>query len=98
MEQVAPNILTTSLVVLVFITVAGVLMLLGNYVRMKKQRRYFEDLHQKLAPGQRVIFSNGLYGKVKRAGVDTCDLELKGGQVIEVSRFAIQQIVTKNNT
>ena len=61
-------------------------------VKAKKQKAYFAELHASLRKGQRVAFAGGLYGKLVRVGEETCDVEVKSGAVIEVSRYAIQEI------
>ena len=34
-------------------------------------------------------------GKLVRVGKETCDIEVKSGAVIEVSRYAVQEILDK---
>ncbi len=48
-----------------------------------------------MARGQRVVLASGIYGKLVRVGEETCDVEVKSGAVLEVSRASIQQIVGK---
>ncbi len=89
------NILASSLVLLVFLLVVGVILTIVNYLRMRKQKDYYKDIHVELAPGKKVAFSSGLIGKLVRVGKETCDIEVKSGAVIEVSRYAIQEILDK---
>lgn len=62
----------------------------NNY---KKQKKHFEDLHLNLKVGQMVEFSNGLIGKIVKTGTEFCDIEIKSGAVMTVSRFAITKTV-----
>ncbi len=89
------NILASSIVFLVFLLVIGVGATVANYQRMRKQKDYYKDVHTELAVGKKVAFSSGLIGKLVRVGKETCDIEVKSGAVIEVSRYAIQEILDK---
>ena len=62
---------------------------------MSKQKDYYKEVHTELAVGKRVAFSNGLIGKLVRVGKETCDIEVKSGAVIEVSRYAVQEVLDK---
>ncbi len=89
------NILASSIVFLTFLLVIGILLTVVNYLRMRKQKDYYKDVHTELAVGKKVAFSSGLIGKLVRVGKETCDIEVKSGAVIEVSRYAIQEILDK---
>ena len=92
-ENFMENILASSIVFLVFLAVIGVIFTVLNYRRMSKQKDYYKDVHTELEEGKRVAFSNGLIGKLVRVGKETCDIEVKSGAVIEVSRYAIQEVI-----
>ena len=92
-ENFMENILASSIVFLVFLAVIGVIFTVLNYRRMSKQKDYYKDVHTELGVGKRVAFSNGLIGKLVRVGKETCDIEVKSGAVIEVSRYAIQEVI-----
>ena len=92
-ENFMENILASSIVFLVFLAVIGVIFTVLNYRRMSKQKDYYKDVHTELEVGTRVAFSNGLIGKLVRVGKETCDIEVKSGAVIEVSRYAIQEVI-----
>ena len=92
-ENFMENILASSIVFLVFLAVIGVIFTVLNYRRMSKQKDYYKDAHTELEVGKRVAFSNGLIGKLVRVGKETCDIEVKSGAVIEVSRYAIQEVI-----
>ena len=89
------NILASSIVFLVFLAVIGVIFSIVSYRRMSKQKDYYKDVHTELAPGKKVAFASGLIGKLVRVGKETCDIEVKSGAVIEVSRYAVQEILDK---
>lgn len=94
-ENFMENILASSIVFLVFLAVIGVIFSIVNYRRMSKQKDYYKDVHTELAPGKKVAFASGLIGKLVRVGKETCDIEVKSGAVIEVSRYAVQEILDK---
>lgn len=94
-ENFMENILASSIVFLVFLAVIGVIFTVLNWRRMSKQKDYYKDVHAELAVGKRVAFSNGLIGKLVRVGKETCDIEVKSGAVIEVSRYAVQEVLDK---
>ena len=94
-ENFMENILASSIVFLVFLAVIGVIFTVLNWRRMSKQKDYYKDVHTELAAGKRVAFSNGLIGKLVRVGKETCDIEVKSGAVIEVSRYAVQEVLDK---
>jgi preprotein translocase subunit YajC len=93
--DLAQSVLGASIALLLFIAVGGVIYTVWSHGKVKKQKGYYEDIHKTLAVGQRVMFSDGLFGTVERAGQETCDIKVKSGAVIEVSRYAIQDIVKK---
>lgn len=92
-ENFMENILASSIVFLVFLAVIGIIFTVLNYRRMSKQKDYYKDVHTELETGKKVAFSNGLIGTLKRVGKETCDIEVKSGAVIEVSRYAIQEVI-----
>ncbi len=86
------SILASSIVLLAFLAVMGVVYTVWSSVKMRKKRKYFEELHVELAPGQEVVFGGGIYGRVKRVDGDKVEVEVRSGAVMDVSRYAIQQI------
>ncbi|MDO5018699.1 MAG: preprotein translocase subunit YajC [Lagierella massiliensis] len=61
--------------------------------KLKKQKNHFSNVHQNLKVGSKVIFSNGIYGKVVRVDKDVVDIEVKSKAIMTVSRYAISSIV-----
>ena len=86
------TLLASSIALLALMTLAGLVFAAFGYVKAKRQRGYYADLHKSLEVGQRVQFSGGLIGELVRVGGETCDVRLKSGAVAEVSRFSIQGI------
>lgn len=94
--MLSPESIANACVALLILTaIMGVVFMIFSYVRQKKQQKYFAELHKSLKVGSRVQFAGGLFGKLVRVGKETCDVEVKSGQVLEVSRFAIQAIESK---
>lgn len=87
-------ILGASIVMLAFMVIFGLIYIFINFFNMKRQKEHFRNLHLTLAKGQKVKFANGLYGKIIAIdGTETVDIEVRSGMVIEVSRYAISEIV-----
>lgn len=87
------SILASSIVMLVFLAIIGLIYYIFSYRKMKNQKAVYKEIHLELAPGKKVMFAGGLYGTVQTVGTDICDVKLKSGAVVEVSRYAIQEIV-----
>lgn len=62
---------------------------------MNRQKDKFEQLHLNLKAGDYVEFSNGIFGKVVKVETETCDIAIKSGAVMTVSRYAISDIIKK---
>lgn len=93
MDFIYESILGSSIVFLAFLIICALFYYVMSSRGLKKQAQIMEQLHKNLKVGQKVSFSNGLFGKLVRVGNETCDIEVKSGVVIEVSRYAISQIV-----
>lgn len=87
------SILASSIVMIVFILLIGVLYGLLSMRKVKTQKQYFKKLHQELKVGRSVVISSSLYGTLTRVGDETVDIKTKSGAVIEVSRYAITAII-----
>ena len=71
-----------------------VLIYLGvSFLRLKNQKKPFEELHSKLEVGHQVLLSNGFYGKVIELNKEVAMVEIAPKVTVKVSRFAIQSIV-----
>ncbi|MCW6681398.1 preprotein translocase subunit YajC [Aerococcaceae bacterium NML160702] len=87
------NIWTTSVVMLVFIVAMLAIYYILTYRNLKQRRQHFEELHKNLKPGQKVELANGIRGTVRYVGDEECDIEIKSGAVMTVSRYAISHLV-----
>lgn len=86
------SVLSACTALLILIAIMGVVYAIYSAVKANKQKASFAELHANLKRGQRVAFAGGLYGRLVRVGEKTCDVEVKSGAVVEVSRYAIQEI------
>ena len=91
MTNLWPAILASSIVITVILMIMLGVYYFFTFKNIKAKRQHFEDLHQNLRPGQRVEFANGLIGKVNKVGDEICQIEIKSGAIIEVSRFTISR-------
>ena len=78
--------------------IMGVICLLLSFIsarNMKKRRNEIGTLHTSLAIGKRVVFAGGFYGKIVRMNEtdEVIGVEIAPKTVVEISRFAIQEIV-----
>lgn len=92
MEHLAEYILASSIVLLFFLMIIGLMAYLFAVRANKKKVGGAEDIQKNLAVGQRVVLADGIYGNVVRVGKETVDLELKSGTA-EVARYAIARVV-----
>ena len=91
-ENLLNNIVASSIVLAAFLVVIGVVFTVISYMKMRKKRQYFEQVHQELSPDQEVMFGGGIYGRIKKVKGDRVDVTVSDGVVLEVSRYAIQAI------
>ena len=87
------SILASSIVLLVFIILIVLVYYIISMRGMKQRKKHFEKIHQTLAKGQEVSFSNGIYGIIQAVHTDTVDIQVKSGAIMTVSRYAITDIV-----
>lgn len=86
------TVLYTSITLVVFIIIGIAIIQFGYYKNMKKKKKFYAKLHGKLAVGNKVIFANGIYGKIKKLEGDKADVEVKSGAIITISRFLVSSI------
>lgn len=87
------NILASSVVMIAFIFVIAVLYGLLSLRKVKARKQYFKKMHEELKVGRNVIIASSLYGTLTRVGEETVDIKVKSGAVIEVSRYAITEVI-----
>lgn len=93
MNNIWSYVLGSSIALLILIGLILLIYSIFSLTTVKKRKKHFEDLHNNLKVGSEVIFSNGLYGKIKHVYDDFVDIEIKSGVVIKVSRYAISEII-----
>ena len=86
-------ILLVSMILIVFVGATLGIYYLFNRKNYKKQREHFEQLHLNLKAGNIVEFSNGLIGEVVKVEDEFCNIKIKSGGIIKVSRFAITKLM-----
>ena len=92
MENLGPNILASSIVLLALMVIMGVLYTIWSQIGLRKKRKHFTELHTELAAGQEVMFGGGIFGTVKEIDGDRVAVKVRSGATLDVSRYAIQQI------
>ena len=92
MADIGDNVLASSVALLILIAVMGVVYFFWSKANIKKKSKYFEKIHTELAPGQKVMFGGGIFGTVKSVDGDVVEVKVRSGAVLDVSRYAIQEI------
>ncbi|WP_311486938.1 preprotein translocase subunit YajC [uncultured Anaerococcus sp.] len=87
------EIARTSLVLLAFIAIFGVISQILSHRSLKKKKKYFEQLHKDLKPGKEVMLTGGIYGKIVSLKEDTAIINVAKDVNIKVSRYSISEIV-----
>ena len=86
-------ILWTCVTIAVLLGIIGLALTIVSSVNMRKRRKQVGEIHTTLAVGCKVLFGGGIVGKVVRMGDDEfIGVEIAPKTIIEISRFAIQQI------
>lgn len=88
-------ILWTCITLAVIMGIIALILTIISASNMKKRRNEMGTLHTTLAIGKRVMFAGGFYGKVVRMN-DTDEIigvEIAPKTVVDISRFAVQQII-----
>ena len=93
MENFGQNVLASSVALLLIMGVMGLVYFFWSKANMKMKVKYFEHFHTDLAAGQRVMFGGGIYGEVKSVNGDVVEVKVRSGATLDVSRYAIQEIV-----
>ena len=91
-ENFLDNVLASSVVLLAFLVLMGLVFTVWSYLKMRKKRQYFEKVHKELKVGQEVMFGGGIFGTVKEVDGDRVVVKVRSGAMLDVSRYAIQEI------
>lgn len=86
------NLFYSSVALLIFVGLGIAFIQFGYYRNMKKKRNFYATLQGDIKKGDKVTFSNGLYGVIRTLDGETADIEVKSGAIITVSRFVIESI------
>lgn len=87
-------VLWTCITLAVLMGVFALILITISAVNMRKRRKEVGDIHTTLEPGCRVMFAGGFYGKVVRIDNDEIiGIEVAPKTVVDVSRYAVQQII-----
>lgn len=88
-------ILWTCITLAVLMGIIGMALTIISSVNMRKRRKQIGELHTTLGVGSKVLFGGGIVGKVVRMGDDEyIGVEIAPKTIVEISRFAVQQIFT----
>ncbi|MFR3451232.1 MAG: preprotein translocase subunit YajC [Collinsella sp.] len=93
MENFGQNVLASSVALLLIMAGHGRRLLHLVQGQHEEEGQYFEHIHIDLAPGQRVMFGGGIFGDVKSVQGDVVEVKVRSGATLDVSRYAIQEIV-----
>ncbi|KWW31184.1 MAG: preprotein translocase subunit YajC [bacterium P3] len=77
----------------VFFVLIWLLMMRPQQKKAKEERKFREGLR----PGDRVVFSGGIYGKVHEVGDTTVDVEVSNGVILTVEKSMIQPAANNGN-
>lgn len=86
--------LNTCIALGILMLVLGAVYTIWTQRNLKKKREYFKELHTELAPGKEIMFCGGIFGTVKDIDGDRVEVKVRSGAVVDVSRYAIQEIVS----
>lgn len=86
------SILASSIALGGLLVIMAVVYFIWSRIGLKKKQKYFKELHVELAPGQEIMFAGGIYGTIKSIDGDRVEVKVRSGAVLDVSRYAIQQI------
>lgn len=91
-EGFLQNVLASSVALLILLAIMGAVYIIWTQIGLKKKREYFKEVHTELAPGQKIMFGGGIFGVVKSINGDVVEVKVRSGAVLDVSRYAIQEI------
>jgi preprotein translocase subunit YajC len=87
-------VLWTCITIGVLVGIFGLILSIISAANMKKRRKELGGIHTTLAVGSKILFAGGFIGKVVRMGEEEIiAVEVAPRVVVEISRFAVQQIL-----
>lgn len=93
MNGIGNYIIGSSISLIIMIVLILIIYYILTRRSMKKQQKHFVNIHETINTGCKVRTHSGIIGKVLRVGKETIDIEIKSGGVIEISRFAVEEIL-----
>lgn len=87
------EIAKTSLVLLAFIAIFGIISQILSHRSLKKQKSYLEDLHKNLKKGAEIVTAGGLYGKIVSVNEEFAIVNVAKDVNIKISRYSIKEII-----
>ena len=87
-------VLWTCITISVLVGVFGVILSIISARNMKKRRKEIGSIHTTLKVGSKIVFAGGFIGKVVRIGEEEIiGVEIAPKTIVEISRYAVQQIL-----
>lgn len=86
------SILASSITLIGLLVIMGVIYTIWSQINIRKKQKYFKELHTELKPGQEILFAGGIYGTIKSIDGERVEVKVRSGAVLDVSRYAIQEI------
>lgn len=93
MNHIGNYVIGSSISLIIMIVIILLIYYLLTRRSMKKQQKHFVHIHETVKPGCKIRTHSGIIGKVLKVGKETIDIEIKSGGVIEISRFAVEEIL-----
>lgn len=93
MEDILSQVFITAITIVAMVILTLIIYYIFSRKMYNQNKEQFKQVHMELSKGRKVEFSNGLIGHIKAVGDEYCDIEIKSGAVITVSRFAITRFV-----
>lgn len=88
------NVFASCVALLALIAIAMLIYQIFVMRKLKARRKALKTIHEELGPGKQILFAGGLLGKVHKVAGDVVEVKLKSGEILEVSRYAIQSILS----
>ena len=87
-------ILWTCVTMAVIFGIIAMILAFISAKNVRKRRKELGEVHTELRIGSQVVFAGGIYGRVVGIEADTVNIEVAKGTVINVSRYAIQSLIS----
>lgn len=88
-EVIMWTCLTIAALMLVFVLIYYI----GSARMIKKRRESIVKIYDNLTPGNEVLFSGGIKGKIVGVHDEFLDLEVSKGTILTVSKYSISDVL-----